>query len=544
MSEKIGRFEILSEIARSSNACVYKASDPETAQTVALKTTSLEALGEQASSLVQRLLEEAEATKVLSSQNIALLYGAGEIDGQFCASTEYVQGKSIAGMLAGNEGFSIWDLQDIARQACQALDHANARKVVHYSLEPGKVMVSWDGTVKILGFGISALGASAAQASGEPPESLYYMSPEQLRGEPMDGRSNLFSLGAILYEMVTDRKPFGGEDAEQVRQHILNAMPVPPALILPKIHPELSAAIMKALSKTPDQRYSLGKDLVSDLEQCNEGSTKASPAKSAPPVQSPSGGSGEQAPVAEKKKVAAAAAGWSEGSRAFDARSGTARMSAAAAPALAPAESDLQSAILPALAEEDNSASDGPKRRSFSEITELPPLKETYVAPPAPEAPPSPPQATPAPSATVFQDSARPEKVQLPPAEMAKQFVQEIWKTPPKLFLYSIAAAVLIIMLVTAKIYFRIHSGSSDGSPSEAQLSAWLQPRTRKQTRQESGARRPGQRLCPRLRFRWKLRMKVEALRHRSSRSRRGMSREEQGKRLRPRQPSFPDSSR
>ena len=473
MLEKIGRFEILSEIAHSSNACVYKASDPETAQTVALKTIGLEALGEQASGLVQRLLEEAEATKVLSSQNIALLYGAGEIDGQFCASTEYVQGKSIAGMLAGNEGFSVWDLQDIARQACQALDHAHARKVVHYSLEPGKVMVSWDGTVKILGFGISALGASAAQASGEPPESLYYMSPEQLRGEPLDGRSNIFSLGAILYEMVTDRRPFGGEDAEQVRQHILNAMPVPPALILPKIHPELSAAIMKALSKTPDQRYSLGKDLVSDLEQCNEGSTKASPAKSAPPVQSPSGGSGEQAPVAEKKKVAAAAAGWSEGGRAFDARSGVARMSAAPAPA---PESDLRPAMLPVLPEEENSAGDGAKRRSFSEITELPPLKEAYVAPPEPEAPPPPPQAAPAPTATVFHDSARPEKAQLPPAEMAKQFVQEIWKTPPKLFLYSIAAAVLIIMLVTGKIYFRIHSGSSDGSPSEAQLSAPAAP--------------------------------------------------------------------
>ncbi len=486
MPEKIGRFEILNEIARSSGACVYKASDPETAQTVALKTTSLEALGEQVPALVQRLLEEAEATKVLSSHNIALLYGAGEIEGQFCASTEYVQGKSIAGMLADNEGFSVWDLQDVARQTCQALDHAHARKVVHYSLEPGKVMVSWDGTVKILGFGISALGASAAEASGEPPESLYYMSPEQLRGEPLDGRSNLFSLGAILYEMVTDRKPFGGEDAEQVRQHILNAMPVPPALILPKMHPALSNAIMKALSKTPDQRYSSGKDLVSDLEQCNEDSTKAPPAKSVPargPVQSPGGSSAEHAPAAERKKVAAAAAGWSEGGHTSvspagrtavgplsEVRPGMARMSAAAA-APAPAESDLQSAILPVLPEEDTSAGDGPKRRSFSEITELPPLKEAYVAPPEPAAPAA-PQPARAPAATVFQDGAHPGKAKLPPGEMAKQLLQEIWKTPPKLFLYSIAGAVLIIVLVTARIYFHIHSGSSDGGASEAQLTA------------------------------------------------------------------------
>ena len=260
MSEKIGRFEILSEIARSSKACVYKASDPETAQTVALKTISLEGLGEQASGLVQRLLEEAEATKVLSSQNIALLYGAGEIEGQFCASTEYVQGKSIAGMLAGNEGFSIWDLQDIARQACQALDHAHARKVAHCSLEPGKVMVSWDGTVKILGFGISALGASAAQANGEPPESLYYMSPEQLRGEPLDGRSNLFSLGAHPYEWSPTASPSEARTPSRCATHSERYAGAAGFNSAKDPSRAASAAIMKALSKTPDQRYSSGKD--------------------------------------------------------------------------------------------------------------------------------------------------------------------------------------------------------------------------------------------------------------------------------------------
>jgi serine/threonine protein kinase len=479
MSERIGRFEILSEIARSAAACVYKASDPESAQIVALKTARLEALGEQASGLVQRLLEEAEGTKVLSSHNIALLYGAGEIDGQFCASTEYVQGKSIATMLAANEGFSVWDLQDIARQACQALDHAHARKVVHYSLEPGKVMVSWDGTVKILGFGISALGAAAAEASGNPPETLHYMSPEQLRGEPLDGRSNLFSLGAILYEMVTDRKAFGSDDAEHVRQQILNAMPVPPALILPKIPPALSEVIMKALSKAPDQRYSSGKDLVCDLEQCKENSTKGLPAKAASthgPAQSQLGKSS-----AEQKSVAAAAA-WGGASQAATSRDssgsestrqistpGLAKMSAAPAPA----ETELQPALLPALPPEDNANGDGPKRRSFSDITELPPLKEAYIAPAEPEAPEAsvPSRPAQAPQATVFQDAERPKKAKLPAGEMAKLALQELWKTPPKLFLYSIAGAVLIILLVIGSIYSHIHSANSEGAGSEGQLS-------------------------------------------------------------------------
>ncbi len=166
MSNKIGRFEILSEISHSDISSVYKATDPESGQTVALKTVNLEPLGEQAHGLVKSLLEEAEASKVLNSHNIALLYGAEEAGGIFCASLEYVQGNSVATMLARKEGFSIWDLQDIARQTCQGLDHAHAKSLVHYTLEPAKIMVSWDGTVKILGFGISTMSAFAAQASG------------------------------------------------------------------------------------------------------------------------------------------------------------------------------------------------------------------------------------------------------------------------------------------------------------------------------------------------------------------------------------------
>src|SRR5476651_460490 len=119
MPQNIGRFEILSEIAHSDSAYVYKASDPESGQTIALKVLQAGLQSEDTAALVQRVLAEAESTKVLSSHNVAVLYGAGEIDGKFCAATEYVQGKSIAGMLAQQDSFSIWDLLDVARQACQ-----------------------------------------------------------------------------------------------------------------------------------------------------------------------------------------------------------------------------------------------------------------------------------------------------------------------------------------------------------------------------------------------------------------------------------------
>src|ERR1700676_2493729 len=278
MSNKIGRFEILSEIAHSDLTSVYKATDPESGQTVALKTIKLEPLGEQAVTLVKNLLEGIEASKVLNSHNIALLNGGEEIDGLFCASSEYVQGNSVATMLARKEGFSIWDLQDIARQTCQGLDHAHAKNLAHYTLEPAKIMVSWDGTVKILGFGISTMSAFAAQAIGKPPGVLHYMSPEQLRGDPLNASSNIFSLGAIFYEMVTERKAFDGEDADQVRQSISEVTPAAPDQINRKLPAALSQVIMKALAKAPEERYQSGQDLVNDLEKCKESATKAAAA--------------------------------------------------------------------------------------------------------------------------------------------------------------------------------------------------------------------------------------------------------------------------
>src|SRR6202045_926810 len=133
MPTKIGHFEILSELAKSLISTVYKAHDPESGQTIALKAIQLSAFGENASALEQALLAEAENAKALSNPNITNIFGAGQIDGQFCAGMDYVQGNSIATMLARKEGFSIWDLLDIGRQLCSGLDHAHGHKIFHTS---------------------------------------------------------------------------------------------------------------------------------------------------------------------------------------------------------------------------------------------------------------------------------------------------------------------------------------------------------------------------------------------------------------------------
>ena len=499
MANKIGRFEILSEITHSEIGAVYKAADPESGQTIALKTIRLQMLDEQADVLVDHILQEAAGTKPLSSHNIAQLFGVEVIDDQCCAAEEYVQGNSIATMLARNEGFSIWDLQDIVRQTCQGLDHAHSHNVVHYSLEPAKIMVTWDGTVKVLSFGVSCMGAFTCQASGKAPDVLHYVSPEQLRGDPVDGRSNIFSLGAILYEMATEIKAFPGDDADQVRQAIVEAMPAPPIQINKKIHPVLSEVIMKALAKAPEERYQSGQELVNDLERCKESTTKAVAKKAAPPAQglntsqapkaavapsappppqktaaaphapAPDASAAtvvrptlsERAPVASSPassktsapaKAAAAAAGWESASAVSTvepakpprAAAGPAKASAqttfqerasAVADAVEPASETPSFRVDPSMAESAKNATRGP---SFSEMTELPPMKEIYTPPPPP--PPVEPEFDGEPPASLSRmQPGKPEKPKVQPREVARKAVTEIKKTPPKLFLYSIA---------------------------------------------------------------------------------------------------------
>jgi hypothetical protein len=497
MSNKLGRFEILSELAKSERSSVYKATDTESSQTVALKAIGLEAFGEQTAAVVESVKEEAAASKVLASHNIALLTSIEEIENKLCASMEYVQGNSVATMLARKEGFSIWDLQDIARQACQGLDHAHVRKVVHCSLEPAKIMVQWDGIVKLLGFGMSRSGMPAAQAVGTAPEILHYMSPEQLRGDPIDARSNLFTLGAILYEMVTERKAFNGDDAEQVRQAILEMMPTPVDQVNRKTHPALSQVIMRALAKSPEERYQSGQDLVNDLEKCKASPAKvvgAKPAAAVAPKADPAAvkvqpAPKKEAPAAAAKAAAAGAAAaspsaaspsWAgpagntpktpyldpssqfvttcvkatvEAAAAEEARMSAATMEPEAPPAQAPRFN-----VDPTM-EENRPA--GGKGLSFSEISELPPLKEVYVDP-LPKEEVEILQAADPVKAAVFRNNVEPEKPRTPPREVAKKAVSEIKKTPPQMFVYSIAGAAALILLTIAGIWYHIHSGDSD----------------------------------------------------------------------------------
>ncbi len=533
MPTKIGPFEILSELAKSSTSTVYKANDPQSGQTIALKAIQLSAFGEKARDLEKSLLEETEGSKVLSSSHVTPVYGAGEIEGKFCAAMEYVQGNSIATMLARKEGFSIWDLLDIGRQVCSGLDHAHGHKIFHYSLEPSKIMCGWDGTVKILSFGVSSVGNFAPQTTDGVPSILYYMSPEQVRGEEITAPSNLYSLGAMFYEMVTDRKAFSGATVDAVCQSILETIPDLPIQLNPKIHPWLSDLIMKALAKDPAQRYANGRALLEDLEKCKDSrsQTAAKPAAPAKTVVIPDkvkaaaasrfvAGSqpkpaaaaparpvatsgvkpataGANAPPAQAisaiakpesgqtPKAAAAGAGADtpalpapkqsqlDASSAFNASSVNATIDAAApqkAP-ISPAVVDEPSIETfemqaPNVAFDPLIAEGGPPRAasaSFSEIDEMPPLKEVYMAPPPP---PVQPEISLDP---VTLRGRSPEKPKAQPREVAHKALKEIKGVPPRLLGYSITGAIALILLVGLAIALYIHFQNADDDNGAAQ---------------------------------------------------------------------------
>jgi len=438
MSEKIGRFELISQIAQSPFATVHKALDTETQQTVALKVVRLDQVKDRAA-LLKQIFAEAEQARPLSSHNIAALYGSGDEGDLLIAAAEYVQGNSVATTLARKDGFSIWDLEDIARQVYQALDHAHGHKAVHQSLEPAKVMVQWDGMVKVLGFGMSAMNSLAMDLPA-PAEMLYYASPEQLRGEACDHRSMVFSLGVILYEMATEQKAFTGETSEQLRAAILEQTPPLPVRLKPNVNSRLSDLIMKAIAKSPDERYQSGQELVRDLEQCKN---SANPLKSPAPV------------ISKPKAFAAAAAAGAGGSQPGAAPSSSARMSATQEP---PTKSSFK--IDPMMAEQDESSPAAQVRKSFSDMSELPPLKEVYEAPAPPPAAEE-PAAEEALPQVVLKKSA-PEKPKVQVREAAQKAVTEIRKTPPKLYLYAIGGAVSLIALIVAGMSFFTWLGDRD----------------------------------------------------------------------------------
>jgi eukaryotic-like serine/threonine-protein kinase len=265
---KAGRYEIVGELGRGAMGVVYKAMDPVIGRTVAVKTIRLseEGTGLSRPELLSRFQTEARAAGLLTHPNIVVVYDAGEEDGLYYITMELVEGKSLQALLDARQSFPLPRVLRLMEQTCGALQFAHERNVVHRDIKPANLMLTPDDTVKVTDFGTAKiLQFGTVQQTAHVMGTPSYMSPEQVKGRAVDGRSDIFSLGVMLYEMTTGEKPFPGQNITTVIYKIVNEEPVPPRQIDPSIHPGISAVVMKALAKEPEQRYQSCREMLEDL---------------------------------------------------------------------------------------------------------------------------------------------------------------------------------------------------------------------------------------------------------------------------------------
>jgi serine/threonine protein kinase len=279
---KAGRYEIIGELGRGAMGVVYKATDPVIGRTVAVKTIKLseEGTGLSRPELLTRFQTEARAAGLLTHPNIVVVFDAGEEDGLYYITMELVEGKSLQAHLDGGMAFALPRVLRIMEQTCSALQFAHERNVVHRDIKPANIMLTADDTVKVTDFGTAKiLQFGTMQQTAHVMGTPSYMSPEQVKGRAVDGRSDIFSLGVLLYEMVTGEKPFPGQNITTVIYKIVNEEPVPPRQIDPSIHPGISAVVMKALSKEPETRYQSCREMLEDLRNYRSIAPGGSPDK-------------------------------------------------------------------------------------------------------------------------------------------------------------------------------------------------------------------------------------------------------------------------
>jgi len=265
---KAGRYEILGELGRGAMGVVYRATDPVIGRTVAVKTIRLseEGTGLSRPELLSRFQTEARAAGLLTHPNIVVVYDAGEENGLYYITMELIEGKSLQALLDSGHSFPIPRVLRIMEQTCSALQFAHERSIVHRDIKPANLMLTADDTVKVTDFGTAKiLQFGTVQQTTHVMGTPSYMSPEQVKGRPVDGRSDIFSLGVLLYEILTGEKPFPGQSITTVIYKIVNEEPIPPRTLNPSIHQGLNDIVMRALAKEPEVRYQSCRELLEDL---------------------------------------------------------------------------------------------------------------------------------------------------------------------------------------------------------------------------------------------------------------------------------------
>ena len=262
---RIGKYEIRRELGRGAMGVVYEGYDPMIKRIVALKTIRADQLaGENAETVIARFRREAQAAGRLSHPNIVSIYDIGEDEGVWYIAMEFVQGRELKDYFEANERFVPADIVRIMTQILDALGYSHRLGVIHRDVKPANVIVLADGGVKVADFGIAHIESSNMTQAGSVLGTPSYMSPEQIMGLPVDGRSDLFSAGVVLYQLLTGERPFTGSSTATMHK-VLQEDPLPPSRFNVQVPGAMDAVVRKALAKRPDERYQTADEFAAAL---------------------------------------------------------------------------------------------------------------------------------------------------------------------------------------------------------------------------------------------------------------------------------------
>jgi predicted Ser/Thr protein kinase len=268
MSEKrIGRYEIEKTLGRGAMGVVYLARDPIIDRLVALKTLRVDLDAEHAEEFRERFVREARAAGRLNHPGIVTVHDVGEDpeSGLMYIAMEHVEGRDLKQILAKGHVFRPSEAARIAADVATALDYAHSLGVVHRDVKPANIILTADGTAKITDFGIARLETSNLTVDGQFIGTPNFMSPEQITGKGVDGRSDIFSLGVVLFTLLTGQRPFGGDTMHEVTLRIVQEPSPIPSTVSAEIPAAFNPIVLKCLEKNPEKRFQTGKELAKVL---------------------------------------------------------------------------------------------------------------------------------------------------------------------------------------------------------------------------------------------------------------------------------------
>jgi serine/threonine protein kinase len=271
MLEQLGRYQIQSELGRGAMGIVYRARDPLIDRTVAIKTIRVDLPADELALFEARFFTEIRAAGSLNHANIVTIHDAGKEGGLVYVAMELLEGPSLADLLAAHTPVPPARIATIGAQIADALAYAHARGIVHRDVKPANIILVRDRLPKLTDFGVARLPNAATTLGGTVIGSPKYMSPEQVSVQPVDGRSDVFSLGVVLYELLTGESPFAGDDLHAVMRRVVNHVPPAPAALNPHVPAVLDAIVRRAMAKRQEERYPSARTLAADLTRFARG---------------------------------------------------------------------------------------------------------------------------------------------------------------------------------------------------------------------------------------------------------------------------------